>query len=59
MSVKTMKPFEYHAPLTMEELFGILDEYQEKAVIIAGGTGYEENRSCSGGSRIIIKNERF
>ena len=38
MSVKTMKPFEYHAPLTMEELFGILDEYQEKAVIIAGGT---------------------
>ena len=24
MSVKTMKPFEYHAPLTMEELFGIL-----------------------------------
>lgn len=38
MSVKTMKPFEYHAPLSMEELLGILDAYQEKAVIIAGGT---------------------
>ncbi|MDO4312294.1 MAG: xanthine dehydrogenase family protein subunit M [Eubacteriales bacterium] len=38
MSVKTMKPFEYHAPLSIKELLGLLDEYQEKAVIIAGGT---------------------
>ncbi len=38
MSVKTMKPFEYHAPHSMEGLLEILNEYQERAVIIAGGT---------------------
>lgn len=38
MSVKTMKPFEFHLPQTLDEALEILGKYGEDAKIIAGGT---------------------
>lgn len=38
MSVKTMKPFEFHLPQTLDEALEILGKYGEDAKVIAGGT---------------------
>ncbi len=36
--MKTLKPFVYHSPCTVAEAVSLLNEYQDKARIFAGGT---------------------
>lgn len=33
-----MKPFVYHAPATVEEAVGLLEQYRDSAAVVAGGT---------------------
>ncbi len=36
--VKAMKPFTYHAPVTVAEAAALLDRYQDSVAVVAGGT---------------------